>query len=180
MLPFSLTPGNSASPPLRAWLLLGPMGIPGLAALLLLRCLMLMPSLELYQGHLQGFHDLALHCPRSPPSHGLVSCTYHQWFQPYSKRWRCRQLPVSGRRMHCPLLLAALQAGSMLIGPTGSALIVVDSPLRMSYTWCLNGDIHGLSQDATGLVRSLNLKYYACIVRLLGASAQCKAVQCIT
>ena len=41
--------------------------------------------------------------------------------------------------MHCPLLLAALQAGSMLIGLTESALIVVNIPLGINnYTWCLN------------------------------------------
>ena len=27
----------------------------------------------------------ALHCPRAAPSAGFVSCTYHQWFRPFSK-----------------------------------------------------------------------------------------------
>ena len=55
--------------------------------------------MELSQGHLQGPHDFALHSPRSAPSRGVVSCTYHQWFQPYSRCRRYCQLPVSGRRM---------------------------------------------------------------------------------
>ena len=33
------------------------------------------------------------------PSAGIVTCTYHQWFLPFSKRRRYCQLPVSARRM---------------------------------------------------------------------------------
>ena len=51
------------------------------------------------QEHMQGVNDFGLYCPRAPPSVGVVSCTYHQWFRPYSKRRRYCQLPVSGRRM---------------------------------------------------------------------------------
>ena len=40
-----------------------------------------------------------LHCPRTAPSAGVVACTYHHWFWPYSQRKRYCQLPVSGRRM---------------------------------------------------------------------------------
>lgn len=35
--------------------------------------------------------------PSSCP--GVVNCTYHHWFRPYSKHRRYRQLPVSGRGM---------------------------------------------------------------------------------
>ena len=55
--------------------------------------------IALLQRHLQGIHDFDLYCPRVAPSVGVVSCTYHHWFTPYSKRRRCCQLPVSGRRM---------------------------------------------------------------------------------
>ncbi|KAL3157281.1 hypothetical protein ABBQ38_001513 [Trebouxia sp. C0009 RCD-2024] len=41
----------------------------------------------------------ALFCPRRAPTRGVVSCTYEQWFRPYSARRRYCQLPVSGRRM---------------------------------------------------------------------------------
>ena len=54
---------------------------------------------ELLQRHLHGVNTFGLHCPRAAPSAGVVSCTYHQWFRPYSKRRRYCQLPVSGRRM---------------------------------------------------------------------------------
>ncbi len=53
----------------------------------------------LLQRHLQGTHDFDRYCPRVAPSVGVVSCTYHHWFMPYSKRRRYCQLPVSGRRM---------------------------------------------------------------------------------
>ena len=55
--------------------------------------------LDLLQQGLQGNGDFDLHCPRAAPSAGVVACTYHHWFQPYSKRRRYCQLPVSGRRM---------------------------------------------------------------------------------
>jgi len=54
---------------------------------------------ELLQQHLQGDNAFDLYCPRAAPTVGVVSCTYHQWFRPYSKRRRYCQLPVSGRRM---------------------------------------------------------------------------------
>ena len=37
--------------------------------------------------------------PRAAPTQGVVSCTYEQWFKPYSPRTKYCQLPVSGRRM---------------------------------------------------------------------------------
>ena len=68
---------------------------------------------------LRGDNAFELHCPRAAPSVGVVSCTYHQWFRPYSKRRRYCHLPVSGRRMqrflhlvymHC-LLSPAITCG---------------------------------------------------------------------
>ena len=50
-------------------------------------------------GHLQGTGSGSLYCPRAAPTQGVVSCTYQQWFKPYSPRRRYCQLPVSGRRM---------------------------------------------------------------------------------
>ena len=55
--------------------------------------------MELLQQHLQGNNAFHLYCPRAAPTVGVVSCTYHQWFRPYSKHRRYCQLPVSGRRM---------------------------------------------------------------------------------
>jgi len=46
-----------------------------------------------------GTHDYALHCPRAAPSVGVVACTYHHWFEPFSQQMQYCQLPVSGRRM---------------------------------------------------------------------------------
>ena len=43
--------------------------------------------------------SVSLYCPRAAPTQGVVSCTYEQWFEPYSPRRRYCQLPVSGRRM---------------------------------------------------------------------------------
>jgi len=47
---------------------------------------------------LGGTHDYALHCPRAAPTVGVVACTYHHWFRPFSQHRRYCQLPVSGRR----------------------------------------------------------------------------------
>ncbi|DBB02950.1 TPA: hypothetical protein ACH3X1_013546 [Trebouxia sp. C0004] len=55
--------------------------------------------IEALRQHLGGTHDYALHCPRAAPSAGVVACTYHQWFRPFSRHRRYCQLPVSGRRM---------------------------------------------------------------------------------
>ena len=55
--------------------------------------------MDLLQGSLQSANASELVCPRVAPSAGVVSCTYHQWFLPFSKRRRYCQLPVSGRRM---------------------------------------------------------------------------------
>ena len=41
----------------------------------------------------------SLCCPRAAPTQVVVSCTYEQWFKPYSPRRRYCQLLVSGRRM---------------------------------------------------------------------------------
>ena len=78
---------------------------------------------------------------------GVVSCTYHYWFKPYSKTRYYRQLPVSGRRMQCflqfrhmvcQLSLAVFLGDSMLTGHTGYVFIVEGCPLRTSCTWCMN------------------------------------------
>ncbi len=55
--------------------------------------------IEALRQHLGGTHDYALHCPRAAPSVGVVACTYHHWFRPFSRHRRYCQLPVSGRRM---------------------------------------------------------------------------------
>ena len=54
---------------------------------------------EALTASLQTFGGGALFCPRQAPTQGVVSCTYEQWFRPYSARRRYCQLPVSGRRM---------------------------------------------------------------------------------
>ncbi len=48
---------------------------------------------------LQDMGSAALYCPREAPTRGVVSCTYEQWFRPYSLRRRYCHLPVSGRGM---------------------------------------------------------------------------------
>ena len=55
--------------------------------------------IELLRQHLQGTHAYEVHGPRTASSVGVVSCTYHHWFNPYSKTRHHCQLPVSGRRM---------------------------------------------------------------------------------
>ena len=55
--------------------------------------------MDLLQDSLQHVTAPDLGCPRVAPSVGVVSCTYHQWFMPFSKHKRYCQLPVSGRRM---------------------------------------------------------------------------------
>ena len=56
--------------------------------------------MELLLQDLQGGNAFELHCPRAAPSVGVVSCTYHQWFRPYSRRRRSCHLPVSGNCRH--------------------------------------------------------------------------------
>ncbi|DBB01575.1 TPA: hypothetical protein ACH3X1_000223 [Trebouxia sp. C0004] len=46
---------------------------------------------------LRDMGSAALYCPRA--ARGVVSCTYEQWFRPYSLRRRYCHLPVSGGRM---------------------------------------------------------------------------------
>ena len=48
---------------------------------------------------LQNMGSGGLYCPRMAPTRGVVSCTYEQWFRPYSIRRRYCHLPVSGRRV---------------------------------------------------------------------------------
>ena len=54
---------------------------------------------EALTGYLQGTGSGSLYCPGAAPTQGAVSCTYKQWFKPYSPHRRCCQFPVSGRRM---------------------------------------------------------------------------------
>ena len=54
---------------------------------------------EALTARLQSTGSGSLYCPRAAPTQGVVSCTYEQWFKPYSPRRRYCQLPVSGRRM---------------------------------------------------------------------------------
>jgi len=55
--------------------------------------------IEAARCQLQDCGDAALYCPRAAPSRGVVTCTYEQWFRPFSPRRRYCQLPVSGTRM---------------------------------------------------------------------------------
>ena len=54
---------------------------------------------EALTARLQSTGSGTLYCPRAAPTQGVVSCTYEQWFKPYSPRRRYGQLPVSERRM---------------------------------------------------------------------------------
>ncbi|DBA76095.1 TPA: hypothetical protein ACH3X1_009839 [Trebouxia sp. C0004] len=54
---------------------------------------------EALTAQLQDVGSAALYCPREAPTRGVVSCTYEQWFRPYSLRRRYCHLPVSGGRM---------------------------------------------------------------------------------
>ena len=55
--------------------------------------------IEVLTTQLQDLGNGALYCPRVAPTRGVVSCTYEQWFRPYSLRRRYCHLPVSGRRL---------------------------------------------------------------------------------
>ena len=63
-------------------------------------CLLEIDSIvEALTVQLQDVGSAALYCPREAPTRGVVSCTYEQWFGPYSLRRRYCHLPVSGRGM---------------------------------------------------------------------------------
>ena len=100
--------------------------------------------IEALREHLRGTHIYALHCPRAAPSAGVVSCTYHHWCKPFSKRRLYCQLPVSGRRMqrflqfrlgshNRLLLLVGFQGNNMLQELTVYAHTVVALLLLMNY-----------------------------------------------
>ena len=113
---------------------------------------------EALTGHLQGTGSGSLYCPRAAPTQGVVSCTYEQWFKPYSPRRRYCQLPVSGRRMQrfcslgwavmaCQLLLAGWLAQAMSTGLTGVCLAcnsgAIGDEMHMVLSmppWLLRGD----------------------------------------
>ena len=93
---------------------------------------------EALRAHLRGTHSYALHCPRAAPSAGVVSCTYHHWFKPFSQRRRYCQLPVSGRRMqrflqfrlgshNLPIVAGRFQGTNMLQGLIVYAHTVTDT-----------------------------------------------------
>ena len=54
---------------------------------------------EALTAHLQSTGSGRLYCSHAGPTQGVVSCTFEQWFRPYSPCRRYCQLPVSGRRM---------------------------------------------------------------------------------
>ena len=55
---------------------------------------------EALTGRLQATGSGSLCCPRAASTQGVVSCTYEQWFQPYSPRKRYILLASwFGRRM---------------------------------------------------------------------------------
>ncbi|DBA81815.1 TPA: hypothetical protein ACH3X1_016806 [Trebouxia sp. C0004] len=56
-------------------------------------------TMEALTVQLRDMCSAALYCPRAAPTRGVVSCTYEQWFRPYSRRRPYCHLPVSGERM---------------------------------------------------------------------------------
>ena len=44
---------------------------------------------EALTARLQSTGSGSLYCPRAAPTQGVVSCTYEQWYKPYSPRRRC-------------------------------------------------------------------------------------------
>ena len=58
--------------------------------------------------HLQSTDSGSLYCPCAALTQGVVSCTYEQWFEPYSPRRRYCQLPVSGSACSDFAVLAGL------------------------------------------------------------------------
>ena len=55
--------------------------------------------IEVLTTQLQDLGNGAIYCPRVAPTRGVVSCTYGQWFRPYSLCRRYCHSHVSGRRM---------------------------------------------------------------------------------
>ena len=49
---------------------------------------------EALTGRLQGTGSGSLYFPCAAPIQGVVSCTYEQWFKPYSPHRRYCQLPA--------------------------------------------------------------------------------------
>ena len=106
-------------------------------------------DVEALTGHLQGTGSDSLYCPHAAPTRGVVSCTYKQWFKPYSPRRRYCQLPVSGRRMQrflhlgwavmaWQLLLAGWLALAMWTGLTGFVWLATVVLLAMKCVWFLS------------------------------------------
>ena len=103
---------------------------------------------------LQDVGSAALYCPHEAPTRGVVSCTYEQWFGPYSLRRRYCHLPVSGRgmqrflqfRLGChssPVAAGRLAAKLwlvllMLTGLTGCAWLAIVVLWGLRCTWFLS------------------------------------------
>lgn len=94
---------------------------------------------------LQAVGSGAQFCPRAPPTQAVVSCTYEQWFKPYSPHRRYCQLPIPwGRMQHflqfrlvamaCLLLQGVSLALLTLIGRTGCACVAAAALLVMRGT----------------------------------------------
>ena len=87
----------------------------------------------------------SVYCPRVAPSQGVVSCTYEQWFRPFSPCRRYCQLPVSGGRMQrflqfrldfvpCQLPQAVWLVLTMYTGLTGFVWLATAGLLVMKST----------------------------------------------
>ena len=85
---------------------------------------------EALTARLQSTGSGCLYCPRAAPTQGIVSCTYEQWFKPYSPRRRSASCFWEAQAaifcnlgwavMACQLLLAVWLVLAMWRGLTGS------------------------------------------------------------
>ena len=100
--------------------------------------------IEALRQHLGGTHDYAPHCPRAAPSVGVVACTYHHWFRPFSTGGIVSCLFLVGAcsgfyslgwaLINCQSFWGVLLGVSMLPESIGSAHIVVVWLLQMNCT----------------------------------------------
>ncbi|DBA96107.1 TPA: hypothetical protein ACH3X1_001601 [Trebouxia sp. C0004] len=98
---------------------------------------------------LQDMGSAALYCPHAAPTQGVVSCTYEQWFRPYSLVGViviCLFL-VGSRNVFCSLglvaiacllLLVVLLALLTFLGLTGCAWLAIGVLWGMRCTWFLS------------------------------------------
>ncbi|DBA76156.1 TPA: hypothetical protein ACH3X1_009889 [Trebouxia sp. C0004] len=103
-----------------------------------------------------GTHDYALHCPKAAPSVGLVACTYHHWFRPFSQHRRYCQLPVSDE-MHmifeCPALQAVRQQYAPLFSMNTNTVSYFFNP-RILVVHRDTISAHTLTGNFAGLVQA--------------------------